>query len=205
MKKLSVIALLTVQATVAGCYGGRILGEGIGDAATTSGGSPADASTVFNNTPQDAAVQISPNPMDAAAPITTEIQAQLTTDWNTTVTNNPSDFTATYGFTFNWPSFYQFPHPTYEGGTQAAYQEFARLLLLFLQDASNFQFLADNHLFDIPLSYAISSPNPQSWTFTQLVNQFSADGAYGNISADVKNGLRDVAAKIAATKGGASA
>jgi hypothetical protein len=136
---------------------------------------------------------------DAAVLGSTDAKQQMINRWNATVYSNPSGFTAQYGFDFLWPTFSQFPHPTYKGGSEAAYQEFARLLLAFMQAGDNFDFLALNQLFDVRLGYAMANGAVTSdWSFRELVNQFSSDTAFGNIDANTRNGLKEVAGKIAA-------
>lgn len=54
---------------------------------------------------------------------------------------------------FHWSSFDEFLHPTYKMGTAAAYEQFAAVLLKFLQD--NAEFLESSHLFQTELHYML--------------------------------------------------
>jgi hypothetical protein len=54
---------------------------------------------------------------------------------------------------FHWTDINQFPHPTFQGGTSAAYSQFAAVFVLFLETPGNVQFLDDNDLLDTSFSY----------------------------------------------------
>jgi hypothetical protein len=56
------------------------------------------------------------------------------------------------GWDFRWEIYDRFPHPTFKGGSEMAYQRFAQVLVSFLQSSDNFQYLAHNQLFTYPLS-----------------------------------------------------
>src|SRR5688572_15975579 len=47
-------------------------------------------------------------------------------------------------FQFEWLAFSQFPHPTFSGGSTAAYQAFADHLTRFYGRGDNFEFLSKN-------------------------------------------------------------
>jgi hypothetical protein len=44
------------------------------------------------------------------------------------------------------------PHPTFKGGSVEAYHQFALVLVAFYERGDNFAYLAQNHLFNYPLS-----------------------------------------------------
>src|SRR5262249_9192083 len=97
---------------------------------------------------------------------------------------------------FMWTTFEQFPHPTFKGGSEQAYQTFADLLVAFYGRDDNFAFLANNHLFRIPLRYTISgSQGGTSWQFEKLTDDFLAND-WAMISADTKQKLADFAMRI---------
>ena len=76
----------------------------------------------------------------------------------------------------------QFPHPTFKAGSEAAYGEFAQVLLAFFQRGDDFDFIARNCLFRVPLYYAMANgDHGQGWTFGGLAAYF-ASGVYGNTS-----------------------
>lgn len=127
-----------------------------------------------------------------------ETKQQLMDRWNSTVANNPSPNDLGTGWDFYWPSFYEFPHPTYKGGSAIAYQEFAALLLTFLQTGDNFDYLASNELFDLRLGYAMADGSGKdAWSLRELVSDFSNYTAFG-VEPATADGLKAIAAKIAA-------
>src|SRR5688500_13277717 len=54
-------------------------------------------------------------------------------------------------WTFFWDEINHFPHPTYKGGSEQAYQAFGQVLVDFLED--EFSYLKNHHLFTYPLIY----------------------------------------------------
>jgi len=132
--------------------------------------------------------------------VSAETKQQLMDRWNSTVTNNTSSLETISGNpdTFAWPSFYKFPHPTYKGGSATAYQDFAKLLLIFMQTGDNFDFLANNSLFDLRLGYEMTDGSGKDmWSFRELVSDFSTYTARG-VDTATADGLKAVAAKLAA-------
>jgi hypothetical protein len=136
---------------------------------------------------------------DAAVMSLDQAKQDMVTRWNETVANNPSNF-ASSGFSFIWPTFEQFPHPTFRGGSAEAYQEFARLLLIYTQTGDNFDFLAVNGLFDVELRDASVSGSADFGTLRGLVNQFASDSFASNFSfsAQTVADLRQLQARVAA-------
>ncbi len=75
---------------------------------------------------------------------------------------------------FAWPELYKFPHPTFKGGSAEAYGAFAAVLLVFLQNDDNFNYLAKNKLFTADLRYGFPNGTGTMWTFAGLTEQLSA-------------------------------
>jgi len=112
-------------------------------------------------------------------------QPELMARWNAAVDVTPSSFD------FHWTAFTQFPHPTFEGGTAAAYQAFATVLLAFFQRGDDFDFLARNHLFTLPLVHV--SPNGTgelATSFQALATYFASGEAITVIPADTRAALQ---------------
>ena len=96
---------------------------------------------------------------------------------------------------FHWQYVREFPHPTFKGGSAEAYGQFASILLAFLQ--SNFDFLAQNHLFTIELDDdTVSGQGGVVTSFEKLADSFSASNAFGDITPDVHDGLVQMAQRI---------
>ncbi len=89
----------------------------------------------------------------------------------------------------------RFPHPTFKGGSAEAYGAFARLLVKFLDEKGNFDFLAENDLFTAPLPYAKLKVD---WTFTKLINDLSQPKAHGDHDEATRKALKGYADRIAA-------
>lgn len=124
--------------------------------------------------------------------VSAPIEQALMDRWNAVVDEIPSSFH------FHWSRFDQFPHPTFQGGSREAYGEFADNLLAFFQRADDFDFLAEQHLFRIPLQYVFASGMiGVDTTFEKLARDFSSDTAFGNISDGTRAGLKAIAAQIA--------
>jgi hypothetical protein len=125
----------------------------------------------------------------ASSPPSPAVMQELMSRWNLAV--DASNAT----IDFHWPYVNGFPHPTFKGGTAEAYGQFASILLVFLQ--SNFDFLAQNHLFAIELhDDTLSGPGGVVTSFEQLADSFSASNAFGNITPDVHDGLVQMAQRI---------
>jgi hypothetical protein len=145
---------------------------------------------------------------DAGAVTSYELEQALVNRWNTVplATQPVDDFGMRYNFL--WPSFGEFPHPTFKGGSEIAYQSFARVLLAFMQAGDNFEFLANtkvenldkvSNLFDLLIGEAAESGRVEvGWTFRTLVGQFASDtkGVFANIDATTRGGLTEVAKRI---------
>lgn len=74
-----------------------------------------------------------------------EVEAELLKRWNTAVA------AAGERNNYLWQSFDNFPHPTYKGGSDEAYAEFAKVLSTFVSDKTNVDFARKNGIFDIAL------------------------------------------------------
>jgi len=102
------------------------------------------------------------------------LEQEIVVRWNQAAQSVPTSYT------FTWNAFDEFPHPTFKGGSEAAYGEFAQVLLAFFQRGDDFDFLARNCLFRISLYYAMANgDHGQDWTFEGLAAYF-ATGVYGN-------------------------
>jgi hypothetical protein len=139
---------------------------------------PTPSASGTTAVPTDAAAPSAP--VDAAA-----VQAELLARWNAAADLDTSSFD------FHWYRFDQFPHPTYKGGTREAYQAFAEVLLLFFQSGDDFDFLARNQLFELPLVYIF--PSGQSGldtSFKQLATDFSSSTGFGDIPDATRQALK---------------
>jgi hypothetical protein len=99
---------------------------------------------------------------------------------------------------FGWPAFDQFPHPTYKGGSAQAYALFADVLVAFFDRDDNFDFLAKNKLFQLPLTYVFPSGQVGvETTFEQLTSELSSN-TWASISADTHQKLQGFELRISA-------
>jgi hypothetical protein len=126
-----------------------------------------------------------------------ELRQQAMVRWNENRAIHPTDFEGATQYSFEWPKFDQFPHPTFRGGSEAAYGAFADLLLTYLHDENTFEFLSTNDFFDERLLVVFSSGQVGLDTsFRELVNSFSSDDAFGDISTSTRAGLASIAARL---------
>jgi hypothetical protein len=78
-------------------------------------------------------------------------------------------------WTFFWDEINNFPHPTFKGGSEPAYQAFGRVLVEFLED--EFSYLQHHHLFTYPLIAQFPSGEiGVSTTFEALTADLSRSG-----------------------------
>ncbi len=137
-------------------------------------------------------------PDESSTAVSAVEQQQLMARWNSNVEGNPSSSSSTEMLDFNWSAFDQFPHPTYQGGSAEAYQTFARLLLTFMQADDSFDYLAKNRLFDNRLGYRMANGDiGVTWSFRELVTEFSSETMFGQIPEETRTGLKEIAARIA--------
>jgi hypothetical protein len=154
------------------------------NAPTTGAGGTAGA---------NAGVSVGANPgtggAPGASPPSPAVVQDLMSRWNLAVDSSQETID------FRWRELDEFPHPTFKGGTAQAYGQFASILLAFLQ--SNFDFLAQNHLFTMGLRDNTTSGQGDVVTsFEQLADSFSSSTAFGDITPDVHAGLLQVAQRI---------
>lgn len=98
---------------------------------------------------------------------------------------------------FTWEADY-FPHPTFKGGSAEGYGAFAKVLVKFLEEKGNFDYLAENNLFDAKLRYLMPNAKKEpAWTFSQLVTDFSNPKGYGDHDEATRKALKAYAEKIA--------
>jgi len=123
-----------------------------------------------------------------------ELLRQTIVRWNLVADSRPPN-----EYNFHWQKD-QFPHPTFQLGTVPGYHEFSFVLVGFLEANDNFDFLAENHQFEVPLLYVTASPNDDDamGTFESLAVDFSQPGAYGDITADVQARLQAFADRMKA-------
>jgi hypothetical protein len=100
---------------------------------------------------------------------------------------------------FTWEAD-RFPHPTFKGGSAEAYGAFARILVKFLDEKGNFEFLAENNLFSAPLKYMFPGGKDAKvdWTFAKLISQLAEPKALGDHNEATRMALKGYAEKIAA-------
>ncbi|MBM3980793.1 MAG: hypothetical protein FJ304_11005 [Planctomycetes bacterium] len=99
---------------------------------------------------------------------------------------------------FTWEAD-KFPHPTFKGGSAEAYGAFARVLVKFLDEKGNFEFLAENNLFSAPLKYVYAGGKDAKvdWTFAKLISQLAEPKAYGDHDEATRKMLKGYADKVA--------
>jgi len=160
-------------------------GSGAGGAVGGQGGTPG--STTNESGPAPGCV--SPVDGGTSGTATSALEQEIVVRWNQAAQSVPTSFTFTW--TFN-----QFPHPTFKGGSQEAYGEFAQVLLAFFQRGDDFDFLARNCLFRVPF-YAVmaNGDRGQGWTFEDLAAYF-ASGVYGNTAQSTRLALSAFATRI---------
>ena len=131
---------------------------------------------------------------DAGAPPAVDratLEKEIMARWNAVADGRTSSVN------FHWDAFNQFPHPTYKGGTEQAYGEFAEVLAGFFERDDNFDFLARNELFETPLLYIFPSGGEGLRTsFKQLAIDFSSDTAFGDIAPETRGRLQAAAERI---------
>jgi hypothetical protein len=138
---------------------------------------PTPISSGTTTVPTDASTPS--DPVDAAA-----VREELMARWNAAADLDTSTLD------FHWNRFDQFPHPTYKGGTVEAYQAFAEVLLRFFQSGDDFDFLARNQLFELPLVYIFpSGQNGLDTTFKALAAYFSSSTGFGDIPDATRQAL----------------
>ena len=112
-------------------------------------------------------------------------QAEVMARWN----QIPQATDTVDQFTFVWPSFDQFPHPTFKGGSALAYRHFAEILVAFYEARDNFDFLASKSFFRVRLRNVFPSGQVGiDTTFKELTEEMSV-GSLGNISAETRQKL----------------
>jgi hypothetical protein len=126
-----------------------------------------------------------------------DVQQSLLARWNAAA-SAPVD-----GFDFLWGTFDQFPHPTFKGGTAEAYHAFAKVLLAFFDHGDNFDFLARNRLFALPLIYVLpSGQNGIDTNFEALAVYLTSSDGFPSVPADTRSALAVYVDRIAAVESG---
>ena len=119
--------------------------------------------------------------------------AEAITRWN-----KVADGVKVGTFTFIW-EVDRFPHPTFRLGSDAAYGAFARILLKFLEEKGNFEFLTENILFSAKLRYVYAGGKDANvdWTLGKLVSDLAKPDSIGDHDETTRKALKGYADKIA--------
>jgi hypothetical protein len=126
-----------------------------------------------------------------AESLTVEQQQGLMDRWNAVA----AGVTVEGGWDFKWENFDQFPHPTFKGGSEDAYQKFGDILVALYERDDNFQYMSDNRLFRTPLRYVFPSSAPTfETTFEAETSRLLSEGWV--LSNDTQRKLQDFAARI---------
>jgi hypothetical protein len=78
------------------------------------------------------------------------------------------------GTKFEWNDYDFYPHPTFHGGSAAAYKQYSEVLVRFLSKPENVKFLKDAHLRELPLRYIFPTSFTSFGTFLSLAHDFSS-------------------------------
>jgi hypothetical protein len=99
---------------------------------------------------------------------------------------------------FTWEAD-RFPHPTFSGGRAEAYGAFARLLVQFLDEKGNFDYLAENNLFTTQLRYMYAGGKDAKvdWAIGKSISDLSQPEAFGDHDEATRKALKAYADKIA--------
>ncbi len=157
---------------------------------------PATTPGSSNNTPMAGAgasmpVGANPGTGGASGVPSPAVGQEVMRRWNLAVDSTPSPID------FHWQEVDEFPHPTFKGGSAAAYGQFASVLLTFFRSGDNFDFLAQNHLFTMEIrDDTLSGQGDVVTNFEQLADSFSSSMAFGDITPDVHDGLAQIAQRI---------
>jgi hypothetical protein len=129
-----------------------------------------------------------------AESLTVEQQEGLMDRWNA-VAAGVTVVSVVGEFDFKWESFDRFPHPTFKGGSEDAYQKFGDILVALYERDDNFQYMSDNRLFRAKLRYVFpSSAPPFETTFEDVTATLLAQGWI--VSDDTRHKLEDFEARI---------
>jgi hypothetical protein len=146
-----------------------------------------------------AALLASAGPADDTKPTPEKAMAEAMARWNTVAAGVTVTGPGGLKFDFTWDAD-RFPHPTFKGGSAEAYGAFARLLVKFLDEKGNFEYLAENDLFGARLRYVFPGGKDAKvdWTLGKLVSDLSRPDAHGDHDAATRKALKAYADKIAA-------
>jgi hypothetical protein len=121
------------------------------------------------------------------------LENDIVSRWNAVADGRTSNIN------FHWGAFDQFPHPTFKFGTAEAYGEFAEVLAGFFERDDNFEFLADNELFEVRLRNVFHSGQIGIDTsFEELAIYFSSNPASAYIAVQTGARLQMFAERIRA-------
>lgn len=129
-----------------------------------------------------------------------QVRAELMTRWNGVAPEFTAEPRCFGPINFTWTAPDRFPHPTYKGGSAAAYGAFARALEAFLSNDDHFTFLRKNDLFGAELRYVMPSGQTTKWTLLGLTEQLSKANAHGNHAPSVRQKLGAFADRMKAPR-----
>lgn len=126
-----------------------------------------------------------------------KVEVEVMKRWNATAGGMTFDIPNWGKINFSW-TIGNFPHPTFKGGSAEAYGAFAQVLVAFLKQADNFDYLSSNQMFTAELRPAVpgGSGKGAGWTFTNFVEQFSSPNGYGKLDDETRNAMKALAEQI---------
>jgi hypothetical protein len=178
-------------ATINGC-GGRVeIDDGLISIESATGGAggmtaPSAGGTAGIGAPTSGGSTSASSTEETPA----QVQQEMLSRWNRAVDASPS------AFDFHWTEIDQFPHPTFQGGSEEAYTAFAKVLLAVLSQTDNFDYFAGHHLFDLPVRYGQSVMYS---SMADMIGEFasSSDEPYLDLPQDIRDGLEQISIRIA--------
>ena len=117
-------------------------------------------------------------------PPASALRAEEMRRWNQAASARPDEDP---WLNFQWAESTRFPHPTFKGGSTAAYVRFAEVLRLFSEGEGNVAFLRDNCLFDTRLKNVFDSGQVGIDTSWRELAEDVAQGKSLFASADAKD------------------
>ena len=92
-------------------------------------------------------------------------------------------------FNFLWNEQDLFPHPTFKGGSQEAYETFAKIFIDFFADADNLDYVKTNRLQRVELIAVVGDNVGIRTSFYKLVDDFSTDDV---VSEDSREKIKKI-------------
>src|SRR5215213_8846147 len=103
--------------------------------------------------------------------VSAELQEGLMSRWNAAAQGVTVEM-----WDFQWTPFDKFPHPTFKGGSEEAYERFAEILLRLYEQKDNFDFLQNNRLFRVQLHYVLLNGQEGIQTTFEEITALLASG-----------------------------